>query len=403
MRRLACAALAAAAVSGCGDPTLAVRPQDDARVSGSRADQAAPAYEVVTYASSLGGTASRGNGINARGWIAGFSNLADGTRHAALWRDGAITDLGTLGGPHSSVAWPGISSNGMVVGIAQTATPDPLGESWSCAVFFPTFTGHTCLGFVWQDGVMTPLPTLGGNNGYAAAVNSRGQVVGWAETTVQDPTCDAPQLLQFRAVLWEPKRGTTTELPPLPGDSASAATAINQRGQVVGISGECDQAVGRFTARHAVLWDRGTAAELPNLGGQSWHTPTAINESGDVVGFSNPPGDANGEFIAHAFLWTRKDGIRDLGTLPGDAISQAQGVNARGQVVGVSCGDAGCRAFLWEDGVMWDLNALVTPAFDGTLVSARDVNDAGRITGDALEQSTGAVVPYVATRASAKP
>jgi len=356
----------------------------------------------VTFSSSLGGTVSRGSGLNARGWVAGFSNLPDGTRHAALWRGGAVTDLGTLGGPHSSVAWPGINNRGLVVGIAQTATPDPLGEQWSCAAFFPTATGHTCLGFVWEDGVMTALPTLGGNNGYAAAVNSRGQVVGWAETPVHDPTCDAPQVLQFRAVLWEPKRGLVQELPPLPGDAASAATAINARGQVVGISGECDQAVGRFTARHAVLWDKGRVTELPNLGGESWHTPTAINERGDVVGFSNPPGDAGGIFIAHAFLWTRKNGIRDLGTLPGDEISQAQGINARGQVVGVSCGASGCRAFLWEDGVMWDLNALLQPAFAGTLVSARDITNAGRITGDAREQSTERVVPYVATPRSSK-
>ena len=407
MRRMACAATLVAAVSGCSDPAGVLQPQDDAQPSTSRASRAAKAadktaYEVVTFSSSLGGTVSRGNGLNPRGWVAGFSNLPDGTRHAALWRDGAVTDLGTLGGPHSSVAWPGINNRGLVVGIVQTATLDPLGELWSCVAFFPTVTGNTCLGFVWEDGVMTALPTLGGNNGYAASVNSRGQVVGWAETPVHDPTCDAPQVLQFRAVLWEPKRGLVQELPPLPGDSASAATAINQRGQVVGISGECDQAVGRFTAQHAVLWDKGTVTELPNLGGESWHTPTAINERGDVVGFSNPPGDVDGSFIAHAFLWTRKGGIRDLGTLAGDEISQAQAINARGQVVGVSCG-ATCRAFLWDDGVMWDLNTLVEPGFAGTLVSARDLTNSGRITGDVLVQSAGTVVPYVATPRSGKP
>jgi probable HAF family extracellular repeat protein len=246
---------------------------------------------------------------------------------------------------------------------------------------------------------MTPLPTLGGNNGYATAVNSRGQVVGWAETPVHDPTCDAPQVLQFRAVVWEPKKGTTRELRPLPGDSASAATAINERGQVVGISGECDMAVGRFTARHAVLWDKdGTPTELPNLGGLSWHTPTAINQRGDVVGFSNPPGEVPGDFIAHAFLWTRKDGIRDLGTLPGDEISQAQGVNARGQVVGVSCGAAGCRPVLWENGRLYDLNTLAGSSVAGTLVSARDIDDAGQITGDLREAATGQTRPFVATR-----
>ena len=63
-------------------------------------------------------------------------------------------------------------------------------------------TGYQCLGFVWEDGVMRPLPTLGGTNGFATGANNKGQIVGWAENTVHDPTCVAPQVLQFRAVVW---------------------------------------------------------------------------------------------------------------------------------------------------------------------------------------------------------
>lgn len=84
---------------------------------------------------------------------------------------------------------------------------------------------------------MRPLPTLGGTNGFATGTNNKGQIVGWAENTVHDPTCVAPQVLQFRAVAWGPKEGQIRELPPLPGDTVSAATALNDRGQVVGISG----------------------------------------------------------------------------------------------------------------------------------------------------------------------
>ena len=91
---------------------------------------------------------------------------------------------------------------------------------------------------------MRALPTLGGNNGFATGANNRGQVVGWAENAVQDPTCVPPQVLQFRAVIWGPEDDQIQELLPLPGDTSSAATAINNRGQVVGISGICDQAVG---------------------------------------------------------------------------------------------------------------------------------------------------------------
>ncbi len=347
----------------------------------------------VTNLPSLGGTVSRGNSIDDRGWVAGYSNLAGNqSRHATLWLKGSVIDLGTLGGPNSSVAWSVKNNRGILAGIAQTATPDPLGENWSCSAFFPaaTATGYICLGFVWEDGVMRALPTLGGNNGFATGANNRGQVVGWAENTVHDPTCVPPQVLQFRAVVWGPGNGQIQELPPLPGDTSGAATAINDRGQVVGISGTCDQAVGRFTAAHAVLWDTGTVTDIGNLGGTTWNTPMAINQSGDVVGFASQPGDDPDNPQLRAFLWTRRGGIQNLGTLPGDVYSEAHGINEQRQVVGTSC-DAGgnCRAFVWEDGVMKDLNALVAPGYTGVLTTAQDINDRGEITGRAFVASTG--------------
>ena len=56
------------------------------------------------------------------------------------------------------------------------------------------------------------------------------------------------------------------DLPLFPGDTSGAATAINDNGQIVGISGICDQAVGRHTAKHAVLWENGSVIDLGNLG-----------------------------------------------------------------------------------------------------------------------------------------
>jgi probable HAF family extracellular repeat protein len=366
----------------------------------ARADQAhnRTGYEVSNLAS-LGGTDSAGNSVNNRGWIAGYSNKAgDQTRHATLWRHGSIVDLGTLGGPNSSVAWPVKNNRGVVAGIAETAKLNPLGEAWSCSAFFPGDpTGHICRGFVWEAGKMRALPTLGGYNGFATGVNQRGQVVGWAENTVHEPTCNPPQVLQFRAVIWGPRNDRIQELPPLRGDTVTAATAINDRGQVIGISGICDNAVGRFSARHAVLWEKGMVTNIGNLGGVAWHTPMAINDHGDVVGFSNPPGDADGRFIAHAFLWTRHGGIADLGTLPGDTTSQALGINTRRQVVGLSCGASGCRAFLWDDGVMTDLNTLVAPGIAGHLVFANDINNAGVITGQTFDPQTGNLLAFKAT------
>jgi probable HAF family extracellular repeat protein len=165
----------------------------------------------------------------------------------------------------------------------------------------------------------------------------------------------------------------------------------------LGISGICDNAVGRFSARHAVRWEHGRVTDIDNLGGGAWHTPMAVSRRGLVVGFSNLPGDTGGRFNAHAFLWTKRDGITDLGTLPGDTTSQVLGVNARCQVVGLSCGARGCRAFLWQHGVMHDLNTLVAHGHAGHLSSANDINDAGVITGEALDPQTGHSRAFTAT------
>lgn len=351
----------------------------------------------LTNLASLGGTSSSGNSINNRGWITGRSNLPGApVRHATLWRGGSLTDLGTLGGPNSAVIWPVKNTTGIVSGITQTAEPDPLGENWSCSFFFSaaTATGHRCVGFRWKDGVMTELSTLGGTHGFAAGTNSSGQTVGWAENTVHDPTCVPPQVLQFRATLWKAD-GHVVELPPWEDDSVSAATAINDRGQVVGISGICDIAVGELSAIHAVRWVNGKPQKLGDIGGNAWNTPTAINQRGDIVGFANTaPGTA---FHPHAFLWTQRDGMRDLGTLPGDETSQASGINSAGQIVGQSC-DANdvCRGFVWREGVMTDLQPSIVSGDDDYVLSANDIDDDGRITGQAVDLATNTFVAFVA-------
>lgn len=362
-------------------------------------------YRVVPL-DSLGGTYSAGSSINDRNWVAGPSSTAgDRSRHAALWRGNRTTDLGTLGGRSSSVVWPVRNVRGAISGISDTRRIDPLNEDWSCSFFLPeSKVNHTCRGFFWRNGKMRALPTLGGNNGFATGTNNRLQTVGWAENTVRDKTCVAPQVLQFRAVVWSDRGRHVRELRPLRGDTVSAATAINDRGQVVGISGICDQAAGRYSAIHAVLWEDGRATSLGTLGGVAWNTPMALNDRGDVVGFSNVSADDGGDFNAEAFLWTHGGGMRALGVLPGDATSQALGINERRQVVGVSCseGFVSCRAFLWEHGEMVDLNSLTSNGDERLLYAANDINNAGEITGESVEAS-GESVAFRAEPATAAP
>lgn len=376
--------------------TLAARPSDH-REDG---DGSLPRYIVVPLGS-LGGSFSFGNGINDLGWVTGLSALGgDGSVHATLWRGKTPLDLGTLGGPNSAVLWPSKNVIGLVAGVAETAVDQPLGETWSCRFFFPTRTGKTCLGVVWEKGQIRALPTLGGDNGFATAANDRRQVVGWAENTVMDRTCSGRQKLQFHAVLWGPGPDQLRELLPLPADSTSAATAINDRGQAVGISGACGIAVGGVSARRAVRWEPdGSITDLGTLGGDGWNTPMAINAWGDVAGFANAPGTPVSDFIPRPFLWTAARGIEELPLLPGDDNGQALGINVWRHVVGVSCNASGCRGVLWEDGQVIDLSTHVVAGLVGTIVNAGDIDDLGRIGGQSLDPLTHVTTAFRAVPA----
>lgn len=361
-----------------------------------------PPYRI-SFLPRLGGTNSGATGINERGWVAGYSTLpTDQIRHAAFWRNRNVaTDLGTLGGPNSTSPFNGVNDRGVVVGISQTSTPETRGELWSSFFFYggPYRSGLINLGFVWENNRMRPLPTLGTqNNGFAASLNNRNVAVGWAENNVEDTECVAPQVLQFRPVSWDLNHGDLIrELPLFESDTSGAATAINDDGQIAGISGICDQAIGRYTAKHAVVWNGNQVTDIGNLGALWWNTPTCMNEHGDVAGFAGDPAFPEGDYL-HAFIWTREGGLRPLGALPNrtpeHVHSEAYGINDRREVVGISCDAAfeDCRAFVWKNGVMRDLN---TPGTTPNLILARDINDEGEITGRGLD-STGLRAAFVA-------
>lgn len=331
------------------------------------------------------GTSSFANGINDRGWITGISNDPGQNGHATLWTSGHRTDLGTLGGPKSAVSWPVKGTSGEIAGNSTTSQRDPLSEH---------FCGgpRICLGFAWKNGVMTPLPTLGGNNGQATGINNHNWFAGLAETNVRDTSCAAPQQLDYSAVVWQPN-GKVLALPPIYGDAVSQAIAINNSGQVAGASGPCGPALNPgYGAAHAVLWQTGAAIDLGNLGGTAFNAAAAMNDGGQIVGISGLPGNTT----YHAFLW-QNGSMSDLGTLPGDAQSVAFGINNKGQVAGQSCNANGkrCRAFLWQKGAMTDLNLLVPshPSFD--LIYGGDVNDSGWIVGNARDKNTGLVRAFL--------
>jgi probable HAF family extracellular repeat protein len=384
----------AAVISGCGsNPQTAFSPagtsaQGGAQPAGHAGSPLHVTHYYVVALRSRGANNSIATGINDRGWIMGFWNkLKNGQNvfsHAALWVNGQFTDLGTLGGPNSTVGWPVKSDRGEVAGESDTSQTDPLAESVCGGPYI-------CLGFRWKANTMTPLPPLGGNNSEATGVNNRGQAVGVAETAVHDSSCAAPQVLDYRGVIWKPN-GKTITLPPIAGDAVSQAIPIDNAGDAAGASGPCGPPLNpAYGAAHAVLWKHGSAIDLGNLGGTTFNAAAAMNDRGQIVGISGLPGNTT----YHAFLW-QHGVMSDLGTLPGDVLSVAFGINNKGQIVGQSCDASNnCRAFIWQNGSMTDLNLLV-PKGSLYLFYGGDINDSGWIVGDSVNLKTGRSPAFVA-------
>jgi probable HAF family extracellular repeat protein len=359
---------------------------------------ALPPTYTITDLGTLGGTFSQALIVSNNGLIGGLASRADDTQHAALWYNGQIGDISTpgLGGPNSGVF--GVNEMGQVSGQAESSAPDPNNEN-----FCGYGTGLKCLAFLWQNGVMTALPTLGGSNGTVGPINNRGQVIGVAENSTKDKNCASPQVLDFEAVIWGPNPGEIRQLPPLPGNSVGMALWINDNGQAVGASGSCANSALPPIAfgPHAVLWEKdGSVTDLGNLGAAVVNIGLYINNQGQVVGASSLTADSTPFVSTHAFLWTKETGMQDLGTLPGAVASAGLGINDRGEVVGVSDDASGnARAFLRQNGVMTDLNTLIPANSPLVPVLASTINSRGEIVGFGMT-STGDVHGFLATPSS---
>jgi probable HAF family extracellular repeat protein len=277
--------------------------------------------------------------------------------HAVLWKGRTKLDIGTLPGGNTSI---GISVNnaGQVVAFGNNDIPDPF-------AFFPTATQMRT--FVWQDGQVQDIGTLGGPDaapGPGCDNQRPGVIVGASYIGFTPNASGVPTIHAF---LWD--NGTMTDLGSL-GGIHSEAVCISNRGQVIGWSTLPGELV-----RHAFVWQDGRRQDLGTLGGplsEAWW----INDSGDIAGSADLPTPG----LHDAVVWKRGR-IHDLGTVPGDPCSRAYGLNSRGQVVGTStdCHNT-LHAFVWQDGgPMVDLNALIQPGTGYQLTNAIDISDRGEI------------------------
>jgi probable HAF family extracellular repeat protein len=285
------------------------------------------AYEIIDLGAATGGIESTARGINDSGQVVG-EWIEIGSTHAFLWDRGQVTDLGMLGSGPTAVAF-GINNSGQITG------------------------GSFDSAFLWENGVMSRLGTVGYQASVGKAINASGDVAGYASNTNQPS----------HSFIYH--NGAMTEI-LAPTTGSVLAYGISDARQVVGTY------AGASSLR-AFIWQDGVTTDLISVfgeenGGVAW----GVNNLGQAVGYSA----VQGVGIRRATLWEGGSAI-DLGVT-----GEARAINGRGQIVGTYRDDFGNGAFVYQDGTLTNLNTLL-PENSGwlRLVDAYDINESGWIVG----------------------
>jgi probable HAF family extracellular repeat protein len=309
------------------------------------------------------------------GRAVGFGVFGSNGTRPAYWDAAGSHELPLLVGDDEGLAVE-VNGTGTIVGVSVDYE-----QQWQLTLIHE----HPV---VWKNGQALDLRTLvtGGDPLElltCTAVYAQGRIIGRAR--------ELPPGNGGRAFLFD--NGIVTDLGDLnpTGYGGSEAHAFGAHGEIVGAS----TAPTSFT--HAVRWKNGVISDLHDFAqmpGRNSHA-YAINANGVIVG----SGDFGADFLDYetGALW--KNGvITNLGSLaPGQYWQQAFafGINLQEQVVGATNLPNGeARAFLWQNGVMRDLTALLAPAAGWILTSAEDIDDSGRIAGQGLFQ--GSLLPFIA-------
>jgi probable HAF family extracellular repeat protein/autotransporter-associated beta strand protein len=308
---------------------------------------AAQSYSITDLGTLSGGTNSQAYGINASGEIVGYSESISGGDDLNLddiafrYSSGTMNSLGTFSGGGNSYA-TALNTGGTIAGWAYNSS------------------GYANA-FIYANGALANIGTLGGPESYAAGINDSGTVVGVSLNSNNDDHAFAYA------------NGTMKDLGTLTGDIDSNAFAINSGGTIVGAS------YNSSGVAHAFSYSNGTMVDLGVPTGDTDSTAYAINDSGQIVGEA---GTSGGE--AHAFLYSGGT-MTDLGVPAGEQNSYANAINASGIIVGTADdADGNYIAFIYEDQTMTNLNGLISPSSGWTLESAEGINAAGDIVGYGL-------------------
>jgi probable HAF family extracellular repeat protein len=302
------------------------------------------------------------------------------------------TDLGEISSTGNSTQATVINDKGEVAGRASTGLPLPP----------PNLTGIANQGFIWKNGVLTPLTLTGkkvgdstiggamdgqtvvmpGRGGLVNGMNDVGTIVGAAD--------ELPGSTD-RATLWQ-KKGANHKLTVYEfGGVESYFFDTNNSKEMAGRHIYGPGSAGTPPNRsNAIMWKDGVQTDLPDLNGDTG-TARSINAKGDIVGVIDGDGALNDITVNNAVMWKKNaDGsytLTNLGT-GGAEQSSARDINELGQIVGSTSNGTGTtatsNAVIWQNGTLTNL-----PSLGGSRSDTNGINNFGQIVG--FSQNVGAV------------
>ena len=302
-------------------------------------------------------------GVNDVGQAAGRAFI-DGRQFAVLY-DGAFKTVNPPGAA-AAEAWS-VNNRGQLVGSVFT-----------CDVVDGNCVNGRTRGFIYHLGAFTILGTLGGTGSTGADIDEAGRAFGTADLPRPSPN------VALDSQAFATTGGALENLGARMGVEESSATAVSPAGRLTGFyhNGNSDRGMFLYDSRDGSF-------KLISFNLQPWESPAQpadVNDHGRIVGHYGGNDDGSGR----AFLYDATSNTRtDLGKLlPAHTYSRAWAVNTAGQIVGVSSVSwftrQDERAFVYDNGVMRDLNLLIPAGSGWVLNAATDINAHGQIVGTGM-------------------